>query len=148
MHKGNATPNVQPTIAQAVAPALARVATRARPISTFWEECIMKPLRLLSLPLAILVAMAALAEAAEVTVDQAKDLVGAQVSTADDVPLGELVAVQPGPEGCAITVVKLHKRLEVQTSPLQVIGLQVDENGKLQVTDASHDLERLIGIPF
>ncbi|MEM7642972.1 MAG: hypothetical protein AAF366_10625 [Pseudomonadota bacterium] len=108
----------------------------------------MSALKTFFLPILACLAAPALAGGVDITVDEAERMVGAQVTTIDNVPLGELIAVQTGPKGCSLTIVKLHERLEMQTSPLQVIGLQVDENGKLFVTDASTDLERIIGIPF
>ncbi|MEM8850809.1 MAG: hypothetical protein AAGE03_12335 [Pseudomonadota bacterium] len=108
----------------------------------------MSAFKILAIPVAFLLAAPAFAETTEVTIHEASQMVGASVTTADDIPLGELIGVQRGPNGCAITIVKLHERLEVQTSPLQVVGLRVDENGKLHVTDASSDLERTMGLPF
>ncbi|MEM7488169.1 MAG: hypothetical protein AAF390_03490 [Pseudomonadota bacterium] len=102
---------------------------------------------LLALPFALALAAPA-AATEELTVDQAASLVGTAVATADDVPLGKLIAVQTGPRGCALTIVKLHDRLEKQTSPLQVVGLQLGADGKLRVTDGSADLERTMGLPF
>ncbi len=103
---------------------------------------------LLALSFITVFALPAAAEMTEVTVEQAREMMGTAVETADDQPLGELIGVQKGPNGCAITIVKLHERLEVQTSPLQIVGLQVDDNGKLQVTDGSDALKRNMGLPY
>ncbi|MEM7711450.1 MAG: hypothetical protein AAF264_12015 [Pseudomonadota bacterium] len=99
------------------------------------------------LPVLLALALPATAET-EITLDRASELVGSAVTTADDVPLGELVGAQEGPHGCAITIVKLHDRLDKQTSRLQVVGLQIDADGKLRVTDGSADLQRTMGLPF